>query len=93
MRTPRESIDVSEVGRTITTAEQFDQSGDKTPLDCLLHGEHHIFDTDCWDHLIYEYRRLKFLFPDDDHTKLMDRYCLKYEFEITHVMINDAKWM
>lgn len=51
-------------------------------MDCLLHGEHHVFDTDCWDHFVARYRSLSCRFPNESHTQLIDRYMLDYESRV-----------
>lgn len=83
---PSASYVGSEVGETVTTAAQFDLSGDDNKLDCLLHGEHHVFDTDCWDTMVSYYRKVQAIFPNEPHRSLMDRYCLAYESKVMYQM-------
>lgn len=72
-----------------TTAEPSSLSTERN--DCLLHGEHHVFDTDCWDHFVTYYRRLQCLFPSSDHEALMARYSLEYEAKALHNLLKETR--
>ena len=79
---PSVGTDVCEAGEISTTAEPFDLGQEKN--DCLLHKEHHTFDTDCYDYMVVIYRNLRHLHPQDSHAKLINRYFLMYEEEVLH---------
>lgn len=59
--------------------------------DCLLHGEHHIFDTDCWDYFAAVVFQLRALFPRESIEQTMNRYSHSYEIKILCELIMENR--
>lgn len=83
-RTRKEPTDDFGVGGINITAEPCGTLAS----DCLLHGEHHQFDTDCWDHFMAYYDRARHIFPRARHAELIARYSLAYEAKVLREMIH-----
>lgn len=75
-----------EAGEIATTAVPSDHS---EAGDCLLHGEHHIFDTDCWDHFAAIVFQLRALFPRETIEQTMRRYSHSYEIKVLVQVIKE----
>jgi hypothetical protein len=73
---PNVVVDDFEAGEMATTSEPSTQ--DQALNDCLLHGQHHAFDINCWDYFIGYYLRIRSLY-NYPHERIIEHYCLEYE--------------